>query len=87
MSQDQTIAAEAADEETSIQAATVALSSIQGLLSALQAEGQLSQPTLDAAAKVQSDLDTLATTAQSDLTADQPATTPPAAGTTPPAAS
>lgn len=79
MSEDQTIAAEAAAEETDIQAIGAALTSIQALLTALQGEGNLSPATQAAAAQVQTDLGNLAATAQSDLSADQapPATTPP----------
>lgn len=80
MSQDQTIASEAAAEEVSISQIGTALASVQQLLVTLQGEQGLSAATLAAAAKVQTDLQALATTAQADATADQPpaATTPPA---------
>lgn len=74
MSEDATIAAEAAAEETDIQAISGALASIQALLVALKGQGGLSQATLDAAAKVEADLGQLAGTAQADLAADQPPT-------------
>ena len=75
MSQDSTIAAEAAAEETSIGSITTALTSIQALLSSLQGETALTPATLAAAAKVESDLAALATTAEGDVTTDtQPAT-------------
>lgn len=77
MTQDATIAAEAAAEETSIGAITTALASIQALLVSLQGETALTPATLAAAAQVQTDLGTLASTAAADVTADTPA--PPAA--------
>lgn len=73
VSEDSTIAAEAAAEETSIGQIGAALTSIQSLLAALQAEAApLSAATLAAAAQVQTDLADLASTAQADVTADQP---------------
>jgi allophanate hydrolase subunit 1 len=79
MSQDQTIAAEAAAEEADIQAVSTALASIQALLVTLQGEQGLSEATLAAAAQVQTDLGSLASTAQADEAADQPPA-PPAGG-------
>jgi hypothetical protein len=79
MSEDSTIAAEAAAEEDSITAVLAALGSIQALLVALQGEGSLSAATLAAAAQVQTDLAGVASTAQGDLAADQaPPAAPPA---------
>lgn len=78
MSEDSTIAAEAAAEEASITAIGTALASIQALLLQLQNEGSLSPATLAAAAQVQTDLGNLATTAQADVATDTPTTPPPA---------
>jgi hypothetical protein len=76
MSQDSTISGEAAAEETSIGQIGTALASIQALLTSLQGEQGLSTATLAAAAKVQTDLAGLATTAESDATSDAPPTVP-----------
>jgi hypothetical protein len=81
MSQDQTIAAEAADEATDIANLTTAVDAMQALIVALQGETGLSPATLAAAAAVQTSLDALTATAQGDVTTD----TPPPASTTPPA--
>jgi chromosome segregation ATPase len=78
MSQDATIAAEAADEETQITSISNSLSSIQALLGALQGEQGLSDATIAAAVKVQTDLDALGVTAAADVTADTPPAAPPA---------
>jgi len=79
MSEDATVAAEAADIETQQGNISTALGSIQQLFAALQTEvsqGNLSQATLDALSKAQKDLDAVGATAQTDVTADTPSSTP-----------
>jgi hypothetical protein len=75
MTEDAAVAAAAADIDTKITAANEMLSSLQALILALQAEvaaGHLSQATLDALAKAQSDTGTFAAALQADVTTDTP---------------
>jgi ABC-type transporter Mla subunit MlaD len=73
MSEDATVAAEVAAEETDLTSLTA---SYQALAAALSAETGLSQPTLDALAAFKTQLDTLTTTAAASV----PASTPPVTG-------
>ena len=77
MTEDATVAAEAAQIEADQAATKTALESVQALLVTLQGEvtsgsAQLSQATLDALAKAQTDMDALAAEAAADATQDAP---------------
>lgn len=82
MTQDAATAAIAAKIETDQQAVLTALGSVQSLFAELETEvaaGSLSQATMDALTKAQTDMDALAATAAADVTADTPPSAAPPA--------
>jgi len=78
MSEDAAVQAVVADENTQIANLTTAVTALQGLVAALQAEPPtaLQPTTLAALQSADAALDTIASTASADVTADTPATPP-----------
>jgi uncharacterized coiled-coil protein SlyX len=70
--EDATVAAEVADIDAQATVTNTALTSVQALLVALQAEGNLSPATLAALTQAQTDMDALSAQAQADVAADTP---------------